>query len=239
LFIKSNPHFSSIEKDQFSYSRLYSLLSSSTRDIISSLLIRKWYNELEQNLLLSSKSIESLNQCREKALACLSLSSSSSSSILQLIINAEDKIKFTSLNILRCLFVQDLLPIVLENRHKFDIQSHLCHKWLIYAIEFYIEYLIISLKIKNIHVKLEGNYDKIFQCENPIEQIDKLMNLAINVQQNFNWQQFITHHGNQMYEILQILIYPTKNIIRYIFSDRIAIFYLRDEPIRIILSSIK
>ncbi|CAF3274261.1 unnamed protein product, partial [Rotaria sp. Silwood2] len=93
-----------IEKNQFSYYHLYSLLSSSTRDIISSLLIRKWYDELEQSLLLSTKSTESLNQCREKALACLSLSSSSSiSSILQLIINTENKIgfntKITSLNI--------------------------------------------------------------------------------------------------------------------------------------------
>jgi len=186
----------SIENDKFSYSRLYSLLSLSTRDIISSLLIRKWYDELEENLLLSTKSIQLLNQCRTKALACLTLSSSSISSILQLIINTENKIgfntKLTSLNILRCLFVQDLLPIVLENLQKFDIQSHLCHKWLIYAMEFYIEYLIISLKTKSIHIKLEGNNDQTFQCENPIEQIEKLMNLALNVQQNFNWQQFIT-----------------------------------------------
>ena len=77
----------------------------------------------EKNLLLSTKSIELLNQCRDKSLACLSLSSSSISSILQLIINTENKIgfntKLTSLNILRCLFVQDLLPIVLENKKKF------------------------------------------------------------------------------------------------------------------------
>ncbi len=144
-----------------------------------------------------------MNQCREKALACLSLSSSSSSSILQLIINAEGfNIKFTSLNILRCLFVQDLLPIVLENRQRFDIQSHLCHKWLIYAIEFYMEYLINcwqNNQIRNIHVRLEGNFYKTFQCENPLEQIEKLMNLAMSVQENFNWQQFIIHQGNQMY----------------------------------------
>ncbi|CAF0989052.1 unnamed protein product [Rotaria sordida] len=196
-----------IEKDQFSYYHLYSLLSSSTRDIISSLLIRKWYDELEKNLLLSTKSIESLNQCRKKAFACLSLLSSSSSisSILQLIINTEDKIgfntKLTSLNILRCLFVQDLLPIVLENRQRLNIQSHLCHKWLIYAIEFYLEYLIKCFKnnyITNIHIKLEGNYDRTYQCDNPIEQIEKLMNLAMSVQENFSWQQFILYHGNQI-----------------------------------------
>ncbi len=186
--------FSSLnENNKFSYSRLYSLLSSSTREIITSFLIRQWYDELEVNLLSSTKSIQLLNDCREKALACLSLSSTSISSILQLIINTENKIGFniqlTSLNILRCLFVQDLLPIVLDNREKFDIQSHLCHKWLIYAIEFYLEYLIKSLN--NNQIKLEGNDNQIFQCENPIEQIEKLIHLALHVQQNFNWQQFI------------------------------------------------
>ncbi|CAF0749664.1 unnamed protein product [Rotaria sp. Silwood1] len=195
-----------IEKDRFSYHHLYSLLSSSTRDIISSLLIRKWYDELEKNLLSLTTSIESLNQCREKAFACLSLSSSSSiSSILQLIINTEDKIgfntKITSLNILRCLFVQDLLPIVLENRQRLNIQPHLCHKWLIYAIEFYLEYLIKCFQnnqITNIPVRLEGNYDRTYQCDNPIEQIEKLMNLAMSGQENFNWQQFIIQPGNQI-----------------------------------------
>jgi len=204
--IFSNKFSNSIENDKFSYSRLYFLLSTSTREIISSLLIRKWYDELEENLLLSTKSNDLLNQCRDKALNCLSLSSSSISSILQLIINTENKIGFntnlTSLNILRCLFVQDLLPIVLENHQKFDIQTHLCHKWLIYAIEFYIEYWIISLKTKNNHIKLEGSNNKTFYCENPFEQINKLINLAINVQQNFNWQQFISHQTNQMYEII-------------------------------------
>ncbi|CAF3590829.1 unnamed protein product [Adineta steineri] len=203
--IFTNSSNNSIEKDNFSYSRLYSLLSLSTREIISSILIHKWYNELEQNLLLSINSNELLNQCREKALACLSLSSSSISSILQLIINTEDKIgfktKLSSLNILRCLFVQDLLPIILKNRQGFGIQSHLCHKWLIYAIEFYIEYLVNCIKynqIKYIHIKLEGNFDKTFYCENPIEQIEILMNLAINAQENFNWQQLIIHQANQI-----------------------------------------
>ncbi len=93
------------------------------------------------------------------------------------------------MNVLRRLFVEDLLPIVLENRQKMDIQSHLCHKWLIYAIEFYLEYLIQSLT--NNQVKLEGNHNQLFQCENPIEQIEKLIHSALNVQQNFNWQQFI------------------------------------------------
>ncbi|CAF3403717.1 unnamed protein product [Rotaria socialis] len=201
IFTASSNSF--IEKNQFSYHHLCSLLSLSTRDIISSLLIRKWYDELEKSLLLSSKSTESLNQCREKALACLSLSSSSSiSSILQLIINTEEKIGFniqqTSLNILRCLFVQDLLPIVLENRQRLNIQSHLCHKWLIYAIEFYLEYFIICFKtnqIINIHVKLEGNSERTYQCDNPIEQIEKLINLAMTMQENFNWQQFIINHA--------------------------------------------
>lgn len=206
--------FNLIDKENFSYSKLYSLLSLTTREIISTLLIRKWYNELEENLLLSNKSIDLLNQCRDKAFACLKLSSSSLSSILQLIINTENKIGFniqsTSLNILRCLLVQDLLPIVLENRQKFDIQTHLCHKWIIYAMEFYIEYWIKSLKTPNIQIKLEGNYDKTFQCENPIEQIDKLMNLAINVQQNFDWQEF---QGNQMYDITsQNFYFPLWNI---------------------------
>lgn len=149
--------------------------------------------------------MELLNQVREKALVCLSLSSSSSiSSILQLIINTEDKIGFntkqTSLNIIRCLFVQDLLPIVLENRQRLNIQPHLCHKWLIYAIEFYLEYLIKCFKnnqITTLPIKLEGSYDKTYQCDNPIEQIEKLMNLAMGVQENFNWQQFIIQNGNQ------------------------------------------
>ncbi|CAF3587624.1 unnamed protein product, partial [Rotaria sp. Silwood2] len=176
---------------------------------------RKWYDELEQSLLLSTKSTESLNQCREKALACLSLSSSSSiSSILQLIINTEDKIgfntKITSLNILRCLYVQDLLPIVLENRRRLNIQPHLCHKWLIYAIEFYLEYFIKCFKnnqITNIHVKLEGSYDRTYQCDNPIEQIEKLMNFAVSAKENFNWQQIVTYHGNQMYVFLKNISY--------------------------------
>lgn len=186
--------------NQFSYTKIYSLLTIKTREIISKLLINKWLNELEENLLLTNKSNYLLNQCRDKALACLKLSSSSISSILQLIINIEHKIGFnlqlTSLNILRCLFVQDLLPIVLENRYKFDIQIHLCHKWIIYALEFYLEYMIKSLKTSNYQIKLEGNNEQLYQCENPMEQIEKLMNLAINDQQNFNWQQYQT---NQMY----------------------------------------
>ena len=93
IFTKSN-------RNQFSYSYLYSLLSSSTRDIISSLLIHKWYNELEKNLSLSIKSIDLLNQSRDKALSCLTLSSSSITSIFELIINTENNLKkTTSLNI--------------------------------------------------------------------------------------------------------------------------------------------
>ena len=99
------------------------------------------------------------------------------------------------MNILRCLFVEDLLPIVLANPQKFDIQTHFCHKWLMYAIEFYLEYLI---KSSNQQIQLEGNKEKIYRCENPIEKIEKLTNLALNIQQNFNGQQFI---GNTMYEL--------------------------------------
>lgn len=106
----------------------------------------------------------------------------------------------TSLNILRCLFVQDLLPIVLENRQRLNIESHLCHKWLIYAIEFYLEYLIKSSK--NNVIRLEGNPDRTYQCDNPIEKIENLINLAMSIQENFNWQQFIINQGNQTYEIL-------------------------------------
>ncbi|UJR32861.1 hypothetical protein I4U23_020322 [Adineta vaga] len=197
--------FSKSSDKSFSYSHLNSILSISARESISSFLIRNWYHELEQNLLLSSKSIQSLNQCREKALACLSLSSSSISSILELILNAEEKIgfqtKLTSLNILRCLFVQDLLPIVLENRQRYGVQTHLCHKWLIYAMEFYMEYAVKCLKnneIKEIEVKLEGDFHRTFLCKNPIEQFEKLMNSAMNMYENFNWQQFIIHHGNQI-----------------------------------------
>jgi hypothetical protein len=62
---------------------------------------------------------------------------------------------------------------------------------LIYAIEFYLEYLIKSLT--NNQVKLEGSNNQIFQCENPLEQIEKLIHFAVNIQQNFNWQQFINH----------------------------------------------
>lgn len=108
--------------------------------------------------------------------------------------------KMTSLNILRCLFVQDLLPIVLENRQRLNIESHLCHKWLIYAIEFYLEYLIKSSK--NNVIRLEGNPDRTYQCDNPIEKIENLINLAMSIQENFNWQQFIINQGNQTYEIL-------------------------------------
>lgn len=169
-------------------------MSSSTREIISSLLLRKWYNELEENLLSSNKSSQILNQCREKALACLTLSSSSIPSILQLILNIEKKISFskpaTSLNILRCLFVQDLLPLVLDNRQKLDIQSHVCHQWLISAIEFYLEYFIHSSKFDNHRVKLHGSENETFYCENPLESIEKLLQSSVNIQENFHWQQF-------------------------------------------------
>ena len=182
------------ETEQFSYVRLHSLLSLSTREIISSLLLRKWYSELEENLLSSSKSLQVLNQCREKALACLALSSSSISSILQLIVNTESKISFskptTSLNILRCLFVQDLLPLVLENRQKLDIQSHVCHQWLMSAIEFYLEYYIHSSKFAHHRVQLQGSESETFFCENPMESIEKLLQSAVNIQENFHWQQF-------------------------------------------------
>jgi hypothetical protein len=66
--------------------------------------------------------------------------------------------------------------------------------------------LIVSLKTTKNRILLEGNQNQTFQCENPIEKIEKLMNLALNVQLNFNWQQFINQHGNQMYEILEFRI---------------------------------
>ncbi|CAF4622029.1 unnamed protein product, partial [Rotaria sp. Silwood2] len=101
-------------------------------------------------------------------------------------------------------------PIVLENRRRLNIQPHLCHKWLIYAIEFYLEYFIKCFKnnqITNIHVKLEGSYDRTYQCDNPIEQIEKLMNFAVSAKENFNWQQIVTYHGNQMYVFLKNISY--------------------------------
>ena len=202
-------------------------MSTSIRNIISSLLLRKWHDELEKCLLLSLKSDELFNQCREKALACLSLSSSlSTASILQLIINTEDKIgfntKITSLNILRCLFVQDLLPIVLENRQQLNIQSHLCHKWLIYALEFYLEYLLryfTNNQLKSVRIQLEGSHHRTYQCDNPMEQIEKLINLSMNNHENFNWQQFIIYHENKMYEGLNFC----SNQIESVLSDSITI----------------
>ncbi|CAF0915496.1 unnamed protein product [Adineta ricciae] len=193
--------FGKSSDNTFSYSRLNSILSLKARELISAFLIRKWYHELEKHLLLSSTSVESLNHCREKSLACLSLSSTSVSSIFDLILSSEDKIgfntKFTSLNLLRCLFVQDLLPVVLENRQQYGAQAHSCHKWLICAIEFYLEYAVKCRNNDRNQVLLEGNLHRTFQCKDPIEQFEKLLNLAINMQENFNWQQFIIHQGNQ------------------------------------------
>lgn len=181
-------------ENEFSYARVCSQLSSKTREIISTLLIQNSYHELEQNLRCANQSLEQLNQCRDKALACLAFSSSSITSILQLIINTESQFDFqnekTSLNILRCLFVRDLLPFVLQTEQKFDLQSHICHKWLIYAIEFYFEYWLLTLKTSNNQIKLKGNNQQTFQCENPYEQIEKLLQLTENMQQNFNWQPF-------------------------------------------------
>ena len=163
--------------------------------MISSLLIRKWYVELEENLLASINSTQVLNQCREKALACLSLSSSSISSILQLILQTETKLNFSrpfrSLNILRCLFVEDLLPLVLETRQKLkDIQSHICHKWFIFAMEFYLEYHIQTWKIPNQSIVLHGSENQPYRCENPMESLEKLLQSSVNIQENFHWQQF-------------------------------------------------
>jgi hypothetical protein len=148
----------------------------------------------------------SLNRCREKALACLSLSSSSVPSTLQLVLGSEAKIGFntrlTSLNILRCLFVQDLLPVVLEGRQRYGIQAHTCHRWLIGALEFYMEYAVKCWKDNQMRhgpVALEGSTEKTFQCENPVEQMEKLMNLAMTDQENFQWQQFLIHQSNQVY----------------------------------------
>lgn len=159
--------------------------------MISSLLIRKWYVELEENLLASINSSQVLNQCREKALACLSLSSSSISSILQLILQTETKLNFSRpLNILRCLFVEDLLPLVLETRHKLDIQSHICHKWFISAMEFYLEYHIQTWKLPNQSIVLHGSENRSYRCENPMESLEKLLQSSVNIQENFQWHQF-------------------------------------------------
>lgn len=189
---------------EFSYARVYSQLSLTTRDFISTLLIRNSSLELEQNLRRANQSLDELKQCREKALACLTFSSSSITSILQLIINTETQLDFhtdkTSLNILRCLLVRDLLPIVLQTEQKFDLQSHICHRWLIYAIEFYFEYWLLTLKTSTNQIKLEGNNQENFQCENPYEQIERLLQLTVHMQENFNWQQFISQTGNSMYE---------------------------------------
>jgi hypothetical protein len=145
-----------------------------------------------------------LNQCREKARTCLTLSSSSISSILQLIVNAEDKLDSRrtsySLNTIRCLFVQDLLPIALENRSLINVQTHVCHRWLIYAIEFYMEYWIVCYSKNrqiNLHVELDG-HQQMFQCDQPMERLDHLMELALHRQENFNWQQFMMKNDQQM-----------------------------------------
>lgn len=186
--------FSTSNTSGFSYTRLHSLLSSSAREMISSLLIRKWYIELEENLPLTINSSSILNQCREKALACLNLSSSSISSILQLILQTEIKLNFPrpfqSLNILRCLFVEDLLPLVLQTRQKLDIQSHISHKWLISAMNFYLEYHIQTWKHPSQSIRLHGNDTPIYHCDNPLESLEKLLQSSVNIQENFHWQSF-------------------------------------------------
>lgn len=118
-------------------------------------------------------------------------------------INAEAKLdchrNSSSLNVLRCLFVEDLLPIALENRSRLNIQVHLCHRWLISAIEFYMEYWLTcyqKTEQTNIHIGLEGN-EHMFQCDHPIKQLDQLMESAIDGQENFNWQQFSINNGTQ------------------------------------------
>ena len=118
-------------------------------------------------------------------------------------INAEAKLdchrNSSSLNVLRCLFVKDLLPIALENRSRLNVQVHLCHRWLISAIEFYMEYWLTCYQKNqqtNVHIALEGN-EQMFQCDHPIKQLDQLMESAIDGQENFNWQQFSINNGTQ------------------------------------------
>ena len=53
-------------------------------------------------------------------------------------------------------------------------------------------YLIVCFKKNprmNMHVDLEGN-EQTFQCDQPREQLNKLINLAIGAQENFQWDSF-------------------------------------------------
>ena len=208
---------------------LHSLLSSSTRDLISSLLLRQWFSELEEHLPSAMTSIESLKKAREKARACLSLSSSSSS-VLPLILQTEEKCRpSTSLNTLRCLFVEDLLRLALENPLPWNVPVHQCHRWLIQALEFYAEYAIESYKKNpqmNLHLQLEGTKE-MYQCDQPMQQFDHLMQLAVQRDENFQWKRFLV--SSSVVELRLLLDQHPSRPIRcplecYLFCRLVPIF---------------